>query len=856
MSDGRQRLSGAEYRKRKREKEAVIKKQSNSIKKFLTGSSSSLNISNAVVVQPSEVVDSFSVIDATVPSETTVAKSSTENVISTDPAEWPLIINNDFKTLLVEKGPPAPLNANFVFPSDDQGRKFTQFHYKRSMSNGENVTRTWLVYSISNDVIFCFCCKLFDNSNSKLALEGYNDWRHCTQMLKGHETSKNHLTAYSTWLELSLRLKKTKTIDDVNQRILESECRHWNEVLQRIMSVVQFLGHQNLAFRGSSDQLFKHNNGNFLKLIELMAKYDSVMAEHVRRIINSKKNISHYLGKDIQNEMINLLAQSIKSRIVTMVSEAKYYSIILDCTPDISHSELMTIIIRFVSIEDSKVTIREHFLGFISVENSTGENLCDVLLNILRELNIPLSNMRGQGYDNGANMKGVHSGVQRHIRNINPRAFFVPCSAHSLNLVVNDAAKSSKEAVAFFDIIQKVFNFFSASTIRWQILLKHVKELTLKPLSQTRWESRIDALKPFRNYIGEIYDALFEISENINLDPMVKHEAECLCNLIKTFKFICSVVIWYDILNHINPVNKLMQKPNFDISLALGILETLLKHLNELRSEESFEKMIIDSTALATEMGVESVFENSRDLQILLTDGDSTDINGIEMAHELKSVSAMVDDNLTPYELLTFVINAGDFAPNLSIALRILITLPVSVATGERSFSKLKLIKTYLRSTMKNERLCGLAMISIEHEVGQELTEKNRLIDATCYLAKQEFPFRGHDEQITSTNRGNYVELINLMGTLDLKLSGHLSTATVFSGLSGDIQNDLIQSISNVLMKKIALEIKNVDFVSIIMDETTDVVSKSQLSIIFRYMTYEEVQERFLTSVKIDLPNA
>lgn len=81
MSDGRQRLSGAEYRKRKREKEAVIKKQSNSIKKFLTGSSSSLDISNAVVVQPSEVFDSFSVIDATVPSETTVAKNITDSVV-------------------------------------------------------------------------------------------------------------------------------------------------------------------------------------------------------------------------------------------------------------------------------------------------------------------------------------------------------------------------------------------------------------------------------------------------------------------------------------------------------------------------------------------------------------------------------------------------------------------------------------------------------------------------------------------------------------------------------------------------------------------------------------------------------
>lgn len=127
----------------------------------------------------------------------------------------------------------------------------------------------------------------------------------------------------------------------------------------------------------------------------------------------------------------------------------------------------------------------------------------------------------------------------------------------------------------------------------------------------------------------------------------------------------------------------------------------------------------------------------------------------------------------------------------------------------------------------------------------------SRLIDATCYLAKQELPFRGHDEQVTSTNRGNYVELVNLMGTLDLKLSGHLSTATVFSGLSGDIQNDLIQSISNVLLRKIALEIKNIDFVSIIMDETTDVASKSQLSIILRYMTNEGVHERFLGFVDV-----
>jgi len=56
-----------------------------------------------------------------------------------------------------------------------------------------------------------------------------------------------------------------------------------------------------------------------------------------------------------------------------------------------------------------------------------------------------------------------------------------------------------------------------------------------------------------------------------------------------------------------------------------------------------------------------------------------------------------------------------DLAPNVSIALRILLNLPVTVASEERSFSKLKLIKTYLRSTMANDRLSGLAIIAIGH---------------------------------------------------------------------------------------------------------------------------------------------
>ncbi|KAJ4938896.1 hypothetical protein JOQ06_028362 [Pogonophryne albipinna] len=54
-------------------------------------------------------------------------------------------------------------------------------------------------------------------------------------------------------------------------------------------------------------------------------------------------------------------------------------------------------------------------------------------------------------------------------------------------------------------------------------------------------------------------------------------------------------------------------------------------------------------------------------------------------------------------------------------ALLLYLTIPVTVATAERSFSKLKLIKTYLRSSMGQERLRGLATLSIENSRARKL---------------------------------------------------------------------------------------------------------------------------------------
>lgn len=55
--------------------------------------------------------------------------------------------------------------------------------------------------------------------------------------------------------------------------------------------------------------------------------------------------------------------------------------------------------------------------------------------------------------------------------------------------------------------------------------------------------------------------------------------------------------------------------------------------------------------------------------------------------------------------------------PNIYILLKLSLTLPVGSVSTERSFSKLKLIKTRLRSTMGNDRLEGLMIMSCENDI-------------------------------------------------------------------------------------------------------------------------------------------
>ena len=89
-----------------------------------------------------------------------------------------------------------------------------------------------------------------------------------------------------------------------------------------------------MAFQ--EERLNAPNNGNFLGLVQLVTKFDSVLQEHIRRISRDKIH-DHYLaiGKHnvMQNKFIQLISNYVLKQTLASVTKSKSYLVILDCTP-------------------------------------------------------------------------------------------------------------------------------------------------------------------------------------------------------------------------------------------------------------------------------------------------------------------------------------------------------------------------------------------------------------------------------------------------------------------------------------------------------------------------------------------
>jgi hypothetical protein len=223
--------------------------------------------------------------------------------------------------LLVEKGL-IRLPDDHKYPINEK-RHFSRKFYIQKMPNKECVDRHWLIYSQLIDSAFCFCCKLYGKSSVvQLANEGCNNWKHLGGKLEKHKLTPERIKNMNTWLEALRWMSRNDGIDNVMLEQIKKEKLYWHAFLTRILAVVQYLAENNGAFCGKTKKLYQLNNGNFLGLIEMLAKFDPTMQEHICHIKDEETH-DHYLGHQIQNKHIELMASEVKKIIIDKLKLAK-----------------------------------------------------------------------------------------------------------------------------------------------------------------------------------------------------------------------------------------------------------------------------------------------------------------------------------------------------------------------------------------------------------------------------------------------------------------------------------------------------------------------------------------------------
>lgn len=744
-----------------------------------------------------------------------------------DVSFWKIPVPDHFRTVIIKKGSAHFQNKDGPFSvvarqdakAKGDVRQLSKEWFYNIMPNGEKILRSWMVYSLISKKLYCFCCRLFVISASDVTskfVTGFQKWWKLSPKVQNHERSEEHLHCFENWKTLEAGLRLQKTIDNDIIALMEMEKKKWRDILHRLLDITLFLAKQNLPFRGHKEDESSLNKGNFLEMVEMLSKYDAVLKEHLMRLKQStcklKASIS-YLSPTTQNEFISVLANHVKEKLVMDIKSAKYFGIMFDSTPDISHTDQMSEIIRYVKLNKRKVEVKEVFLGFFPLHGKKATDLSSDILKKLESDGLDFMMCRAQGYDNAATMAGIHGGVQAILKGKNKKAIFNGCVDHSLNLCGQHSFAENVTCVTFFGTLETMFSFFVASTHRWDVLIDHT-EISVKRLSSTRWSAHHDAVKPvkekFDKFVAAI-QALCESRENLE----TRGAAQILLHNVCDFTFLCYLYFWCDVLQEINITQQYMQIKGLALDKVVRKLEALKLFLHEERNhlvEHAIEKALCKSEEYGISVERRTRFkkrmagEQERDAGLTLKEENkramlecidrfhseleirSRAINEIasrfeavqpkslisaseeELKVSIKNLTNFYDElsetellieiprlrrhmkaanivleeakDWTTLDMLSFIAE-WDFIeslPTLSQSLTLFMTICVSVASCERSFSKLKIIKNYLRSTMGQSRLSELAILSIESEFVKSI-DFDKVIDDFAALKARKTKF-------------------------------------------------------------------------------------------------------------------
>ena len=579
-----------------------------------------------------------------------------------------------------------------------------------------------------------------------------------------------------------------KQVRDVGEHLDSEHASNKAEnrkILLTILRNITFLARQGLPLRGDGAE----DNSNFKQLLLLQAKDNSRILDWISKPINT------FTSKEIQNEILKLMALKLLLGITANIRKAKFFTILADEATDAGNKEQLTIVFRWV---DEALLIHEDFIGLHEIDDASAAGIMEMIKQVLLSCNLNVNQLRGQCYDGASVMSGLRNGVAAQVQKLEPRAIYTHCYGHSLNLAAGDTIKRCTVLKKALDITYEMSKLIKYSPKRDAMFSKLKDELQpecpgIRVLCPTRWTVRADSLKSvLDNYT--VLQHLWEEAESVAKESDLRARLIGVGSQMTSFDFYFGVYLGEMVLRHTDNLSKTLQKKELSAAEGQQVSNLVKVTLQSMRSAECFhlfwktlikkaEHLNVGEPVLprkrkaprCTEIGEGTgdfhttvvdhyrvIYFEAMDLIIQCVD-DRFDQPGYKMysgletlllkgckqldyQDELHLVKSLYDKDLNYQNLeIQFQTIAPSVKDDLSLGgivnylktlssaarsiyseivtlVELIFVMPATNATSERSFSALRRIKSYLRTTMSQQRLNNLMVLFIH---GDSLDEMN-----------------------------------------------------------------------------------------------------------------------------------
>ncbi|XP_023760064.1 uncharacterized protein LOC111908467 [Lactuca sativa] len=492
----------------------------------------------------------------------------------------------------------------------------------------------------------------------------------------GIECTSFHKIAQKAYDDL---LNDAQDIRNVFEKFTEEDLKNNRLRLMATIFSVRWCAFQVVPFRGHDESSDSINKGNFREMLKAIGFYNNEMKE----LFRTAPKYALYTSPSIQKEILNLISTRVKQMICKEIDGGKF-CLLVDEARDESNKEQMSIVLRYLALVAASQ-------GVVAVQNASSK-CTDQLRDAQAEQIAYMISIDELEIGRGINQIGTLQRVgdtrwSSHLKSVSSLIkMFSPTCEVLLKIIEEGNGSITWDADSAYEII---------TTFEFVFVLHLVKE------------------------IMEITDLLCQA---------LQRQSQDVCNALKL------VASTKELLQKIGARARKEHSDHtlehhYRVDIFYEAINCQLMELNHRFNDSSME--LLQLSATLNPKSVNEPFRSGDVCRLVgkFYPGDFSEQEKLLLKLQLQHYEIDVVKHVN-YKLLTsiselcqWLIKTGRVA-NFNLIYRVaslILTLPVSTTTTERSFSAMNLIKTRLRNKMEDEFLNDSLILYFERELAETI---------------------------------------------------------------------------------------------------------------------------------------